>query len=82
MPIIVYTKTGCPWAIEVLEYLKVHNVPFEERDILKNPEYRKEVEDKSGQSKSPTLDINGVIVPDAGVEEVAAALAKAGLLHN
>ena len=82
MPIIVYTKTGCPWAIEVLEYLKARNIPFEERDIIKNPEYRKEVEDKSGQSKSPTLDIDGVIVPDAGVEEVAAALAKAGLLHS
>lgn len=82
MPIIVYTKTGCPWAIEVLEYLKAHSIPFEERDIIKNPEYRKEVEDKSGQNKSPTLDIDGVIVPDAGVEEVAAALAKASLIHD
>ena len=57
-------------------FLTARNLPFEERDIIKNPEYRKEVEVKSGQSKSPTLDIDGVIVPDAGVEEVAAALAK------
>ena len=76
MNIIVYTKTGCPWAIEVMDFLKIHNLPFEERDIIKNPTYRKEVEEKTGQSKSPTLDIDGVIVPDAGVEEVAAALAK------
>ena len=42
--------------------------------MTKNPEYRKEVEEKSGQNKSPTLDIDGVIVPDAGIEEVVEAL--------
>lgn len=77
MHVIVYTKTGCPWTAEVIDYLKARTIPFEERDIIKNPEYRKEVEEKSGQNKSPTLDIDGVIVPDAGVEEVAEALAKA-----
>jgi monothiol glutaredoxin len=76
MNIIVYTKTGCPWTTDVTEYLKENNIPFQERDIIKNPTYRKEVEEKSGQSKSPTLDIDGVIVPDAGVEEVVAALAN------
>lgn len=74
MNIIVYTKTGCPWTHEVVDFLKARNLPFEERDIVKNPEYRKEVEAKSGQSKSPTLDIDGVIVPDAGVKEVTEAL--------
>ncbi len=77
MNIIVYTKTGCPWTIDVVDYLKENNFPFEERDIIKNPAYKKEVEEKSGQSKSPTLDIDGVIVPDAGVEEVTEAIAKA-----
>lgn len=59
-----------------MDFLQARNLPFEERDIIKNPDYRKEVEAKSGQSKSPTLDIDGVIVPDAGVEEVIQALAK------
>ena len=80
MSIIVYTKTGCPWATEVMTYLKSHDIPFEERDIIKNTAYKTEVEEKSGQSKSPTLDIDGVIVPDAGVEEVTAALAKLHLI--
>ncbi len=76
MNVIVYTKTRCPWTPDVTAYLKSRGIPFEERDVIKNPEYRKEIEEKSGQSKSPTLDIDGVIVPDAGVEEVAAALAN------
>lgn len=76
MTVIVYTKTGCPWTSAVTAFLEANRIPFEERDILKNPAYRKEVEEKSGQSKSPTLDIDGVIVPDAGVEEVAEALER------
>ncbi|TSC71064.1 MAG: glutaredoxin [Parcubacteria group bacterium Gr01-1014_49] len=83
MTVIVYTKTGCPWTPPVTAFLKENHIPFEERDIFKNPEYRKEVEEKSGQNKSPTLDIDGVIVPDAGVEEVAAALAQlAGRINS
>lgn len=77
MTVIVYTKTGCPWTAAVTAFLEANHIPFEERDILKNSAYRKEVEEKSGQSKSPTLDIDGVIVPDAGVEEVAEALERA-----
>lgn len=80
MTIIVYTKTGCPWATAVLKYLKEKNIPFEERDIIAHPEYRAEVEAKSGQDKSPTLDIDGLIVPDAGVEDVEKALTQLGVL--
>lgn len=76
MIVIVYTKTGCPWTAAVTAFLEANRIPFQERDILKNPAYRKEVEEKSGQSKSPTLDIDGVIVPDAGVEEVAEAIER------
>lgn len=76
MNIIVYTKTRCSWSAKVMTYLKEQGLPFEERDIIKNPEYKKEVEAKSGQSESPTLDIDGVIVPDAGVEDVVKALAN------
>lgn len=80
MTIIVYTKTGCPWATEVLNYLKEKNIAFEERDIIAHPEYRIEVEAKSGQNKSPTLDIDGLIVPDAGVEDVEKVLKELGVI--
>jgi hypothetical protein len=38
------------------------------------------VEVVSGQSKSPTLDIDGEILPDASVEEVARALQERGMV--
>lgn len=76
MNIIVYRKTGCPWATAVMQFLNEHNLPFEDRDILANKEFEREVLAKSGQSKSPTLDIDGTIIPDAGVEDVARHLEK------
>lgn len=74
MSIIIYTKTGCPWATEATDFLTAHNLPFEERDILTNPAWKEEVETATGQNKSPTLNIDGVWVPDAGVEDIAKAL--------
>lgn len=74
MSIIIYTKTGCPWAIEAIDFLNHHNIPFEERDIFKNPAWKEEVGKATGQNKSPTLNIDGVWVLDAGVEDIAKAL--------
>lgn len=76
MKILIYKKTGCPWAAAVAAFLKAQEIPFEERDIIKNPDFKKEVEEKSGQSKSPTLDMGGEILPDASVEQVHEALQK------
>lgn len=82
MSIIIYTKTGCPWSAQVMEYLKRNNLPFEERNMTEHPEFRKEAEEKTGQSKSPTLDIDGVMLPNVGVQEVAEALTNLRLTQN
>jgi hypothetical protein len=48
--------------------------------VTTNPAYLKEVEAASGQSKSPTLNIDGTILPDASVEDVAHCLEKRGII--
>lgn len=75
MNIIVYTKTGCPWCNDVLDYLKREHISYEEREVLSNPEYFQEMIDKSGQKKAPTLDIDGVILKDSDVDQVREYLA-------
>lgn len=80
MKIIIYTKTNCGWATEVLRYLDSQRIAYEERDVLKDPEFLKEVEDKTGQNMSPTLDIDGHFIPDAGVEDVEAYLREIGAI--
>ncbi len=76
MNIILYTKRGCPWCNDVIDYLQREHIPFEEREVLSNEAYFKEMVAKSGQTKAPTLDIDGVILKDSDVDQVRAHLAS------
>ncbi len=80
MKITLYKKSGCPWAAAVMGFLNELNVPFEVRNVTTHPDYAREVEKKSGKCISPTLEIDGEMLPDASVEDVAKALEKAGLV--
>lgn len=70
MSLIIYTKTGCPWCIDALAYLNEKQIPYEEREVRSSAEFMKELEEKSGQSKTPTLDFNGEILSDTDVEAI------------
>jgi glutathione S-transferase len=61
-------------------FLNELNIPYEIKNVTTNPAYVSEVEAVSGQSKSPTLDIDGEILPDASVEEVAQVLERRGIV--
>ncbi|PZR73011.1 MAG: NrdH-redoxin [Chthoniobacterales bacterium] len=80
MKITLYRKSGCPWSAAVMGFLNEMNIPYEIRNVTTNPAYAKEVEAATGQSKSPTLDIDGTILRDAGVEEVAQVLEQRGIV--
>jgi glutaredoxin 3 len=80
MKITLYRKSGCPWSAAVIGFLNELNIPHEIKNVTTNPAYAKEVEAVSGQSKSPTLNIDGVILPDASVEAVAKALEQRGII--
>ena len=80
MNIIIYTKTGCPWCVAATDYLKENNVEHEERNVTNDPALFKEMEDKSGQTKAPTFDINGKIYPDSDVEELKKILEEGGFI--
>jgi len=80
MSLIIYTKTGCPWCKEALDFLKSTNIQFEEREVYSNPGFMKELEEKSGQTKAPTIDFNGHILADTDARAVEAFLKEQGVL--
>lgn len=80
MSLIIYTKTGCPWCIDALDFLKTHNVQFEEREVRNNPDFMKELEEKSGQTKAPTLDLGGEILADTDAQAIEIFLKEKGVL--
>ena len=70
--ITAWLKTYCGWSNGVRAVLKKYNLEFEEQDIIKNPAFRWEMEQKSGQDKQPTLEVNGTMLPDVSGEELEA----------
>jgi glutaredoxin len=68
--IVAYLKTSCGWSNGVRAVLKKYDLPYEEKDIIKNPAFRWEMEQKSGQPLSPCVEINGVMLADISGEEV------------
>lgn len=68
---MLYVKPGCPWCHEVMAFLDEHGVPYRKKDSTAD-----EIEKVSGQTKAPTLDWNGEILADFGVEELVPFLRK------
>ncbi|HEY9155534.1 MAG TPA: glutaredoxin family protein [Opitutaceae bacterium] len=67
---ILYIKDGCPYCEEAMEFLDDHGVTYELKEVLNDPRAFEEMRRKSGQSKAPTLDFEGKILSDFGVDEL------------
>ena len=70
--ITAYLKTQCGWSNGIRAVLKKYDLPFTEKDIIQNPAFRWEMEQKSGQPLSPCVEVNGTMIPDISGEELEA----------
>ncbi len=67
---VLYVKSSCPWCSEVADFLDEHGIPYRRLDIVENPSARAEMERLSRQAKVPTLDWQGEVLADFGVDEL------------
>jgi len=79
--ITAYLKTFCGWSEGVRAIMRKYDLEFEEKDIIKNPAFRWEMEQKTNQSLSPCVEVNGEMLPDVSGEEVEAFLVQKGLVE-
>jgi monothiol glutaredoxin len=70
--IIAYLKPSCGWSGGVRAVFKKYGLPFEDRDVINNPDNFQEMVDKTGQMKQPCVEINGHMLADVSGEEVEA----------
>ena len=80
--ITAYLKTHCGWSRGVRAVLAKYNVPYQEKDIIKNPDFRFEMEQLSGQPLSPCVIINGTMLADISGEELEGYLLENGLVAS
>ena len=77
----VYSKPGCPWCVEVINYLRDGDYLFEEIDVTADSDAFREMQNLSGQSSSPTMTVGDLLLADFGVEELVPFLEEHGLLR-
>ena len=80
--ITAYLKPTCGWSKGVRAILHKYQLPYEEKDIIQNPEFRREMETKSGQPLSPCVEVNGRMLADVSGDEVEAYLIGEGLVQK
>ena len=80
--ITAYLKTQCGWSKGVRAVLAKYEIPYTEKDIIQNPDFRLEMEQLSGQPLSPCLVVNGVMLPDLSGEELESYLLSNGLVQE
>lgn len=68
--ITAYVKTFCGWSNGIRAVLAKYELPYTEKDIIKHPEYRFEMEQLSGQPLSPCVVVNGTMLADISGEEL------------
>jgi monothiol glutaredoxin len=66
----LFIKPGCPWCEEVQDWLETHGVLHETLDVIRDPKARAEMHQLTGQSKAPSIDVDGTILADFGVDEL------------
>ena len=75
----LYIKPGCPWCDEVVDYLERKKIEVETIVVSGNREAMQEMVALSGQSKAPTMDWDGEVLADFGVDELIPFLKKLGV---
>ena len=57
MIVNVYTTTTCPYCKMAKEFLKAHNIKFNEINVQEQPEKGQEITEKSGEIGVPQIEI-------------------------
>lgn len=72
--VIIYTTPTCVYCKMTKDFLREHNVEFEERNVAEDEQARDEMVKKSHQIGVPVIDINGEIFVGFDKEGLSRAL--------
>ncbi len=70
----VFSSPTCTYCYTLKEFLKGHNINFEEIDVSKDATARDEIIKKSGKLEAPIVEINGEIVVGFDKEKINSLL--------
>lgn len=66
----LFVKPGCPWCKEVINWFNERDVTYTALDVVSDPIARREMRELTGQSRAPSMEADGVVLADFGVDEL------------
>jgi monothiol glutaredoxin len=79
--IVAWLKPSCGWSNGVRAVFRKYDLPFDDRDVINNPDNYQEMVEKTGQMKQPCVEINGQMLADVSGEEVEAWMVANGVVQ-
>ncbi len=58
----VYSTNTCPWCEKTKQFLKQHNIKYEDINVSSDPKLREEIIKKTGQRGVPVIEIGNKII--------------------
>ena len=74
----LFIKPGCPWCDEAIDWLEARRISFDTLDVTGDRAARAEMLELTGQTKAPSIDVDGEILADFGADELEAWWRKKG----
>jgi len=66
----LFIKPGCPWCDEAIDWLEARKIDYETLDVVSDREARTEMLELTGQTKAPSIDVDGEVLADFGADEL------------
>jgi len=70
----IYSTPTCPYCVTLKEFLKEHNIEFEDIDVSQNGGAFREMVAKSDQTGVPVVEIEGQIIVGFDKEKISKLL--------
>lgn len=67
---LLFSKRGCPWCSQAIAFLDQHGIGYRLKDVSADSDAMEELKRLSGQTSVPTLEWDGRILADFGLDEL------------
>jgi glutaredoxin 3 len=67
----LFIKPYCGWCQQAMRWLDARGIKYEVLDVIADAEAFTEMEELSGQTLAPVIDVDGEILADFGADELA-----------
>lgn len=77
----IYIKTGCPWCVGLIDFLDEKGVNYKTLNVTENSAFFDEMVKISGQTKAPTVILNGEVIADTDKDQIGKILIEKGIIN-